>query len=129
VFVLCTLNYYHTSCGTVLILPYHTTLYHTIPYHTIPYHTIPHHVHHTIPHHTIPDHTTLYHTKPKRNLIILYYIVKSHSKVPVSMASKDILSSSSCVGADTLLKLLGNYCRSKDIKTSITVGVVGNLQQ
>ncbi|KXJ13499.1 guanine nucleotide-binding protein-like 3 homolog [Exaiptasia diaphana] len=49
----------------------------------------------------------------------------SHSKVSINMANKDILSSSSCVGADTLLKLLGNYCRNKDIKTSITVGVVG----
>jgi len=29
------------------------------------------------------------------------------------------------VGADTLLALLGNYCRNKDIKTSIRVGVVG----
>ncbi|EDO46882.1 predicted protein, partial [Nematostella vectensis] len=49
----------------------------------------------------------------------------SHSKVPVSLAGKDVLSSSSCLGAETLLKLLGNYCRNKDIKTSITVGVVG----
>ena len=30
-----------------------------------------------------------------------------------------------CVGADTLLQLLKNYSRNKDIKTSITVGVVG----
>ncbi|XP_031553946.1 guanine nucleotide-binding protein-like 3 homolog [Actinia tenebrosa] len=49
----------------------------------------------------------------------------SHSKIPVALANKDVLSSSSCVGADTLLKLLGNYCRNKDIKTAITVGVVG----
>ncbi|KAI5715344.1 hypothetical protein M8J77_014467 [Diaphorina citri] len=32
---------------------------------------------------------------------------------------------SSCVGAELLMLLLGNYTRNKDIKTSITVGVVG----
>lgn len=32
---------------------------------------------------------------------------------------------SKCVGADLVMKLLGNYCRNKDIKTSIRVGVVG----
>lgn len=52
-------------------------------------------------------------------------LLQSHSKIPVALANKDILSSSSCVGADTLLKLLGNYCRNKDIKTAITVGIVG----
>jgi len=35
------------------------------------------------------------------------------------------LKTSKCVGADTLMALLGNYCRNKDIKTSIRVGVVG----
>lgn len=30
-----------------------------------------------------------------------------------------------CLGADTLLQLLKNYARNKDIKTAITVGVVG----
>jgi len=35
------------------------------------------------------------------------------------------ITTSKCVGADTLLALLGNYCRNKDIKTSIRVGVVG----
>nr|CDJ80154.1 GNL3L Grn1 putative GTPase and GTP-binding protein domain containing protein [Haemonchus contortus] len=34
-------------------------------------------------------------------------------------------SSSKCIGADLVMKLLGNYCRNKDIKTSIRVGVVG----
>ena len=47
------------------------------------------------------------------------------SKVSASLASVDLLSSSACIGADTLLKLLGNYCRNKDIKTAITVGIVG----
>ncbi|CAI4231373.1 unnamed protein product [Auanema sp. JU1783] len=32
---------------------------------------------------------------------------------------------SKCIGADLVMKLLGNYCRNKDIKTSIRVGVVG----
>ncbi|KAK6102824.1 50S ribosome-binding GTPase family protein [Brugia pahangi] len=32
---------------------------------------------------------------------------------------------SKCVGADLVMKLLLNYCRNKDIKTSIRVGVVG----
>lgn len=34
-------------------------------------------------------------------------------------------NTSECLGADTLVQLLKNYCRSKDIKTAITVGVVG----
>ncbi|CAI5470590.1 unnamed protein product [Closterium sp. Yama58-4] len=32
---------------------------------------------------------------------------------------------SECFGADTLIQLLKNYCRNKDIKTAIRVGVVG----
>merc|ERR1712152_25753 len=35
------------------------------------------------------------------------------------------IHTSKCVGADTVMALLGNYCRNKDIKTSIRVGVVG----
>ncbi|KAK5974433.1 Ferrous iron transporter B, partial [Trichostrongylus colubriformis] len=34
-------------------------------------------------------------------------------------------TSSRCIGADLVMKLLGNYCRNKDIKTSIRVGIVG----
>jgi len=49
----------------------------------------------------------------------------SRSKVDVSHASAGLLSSSECLGADTLMKLLKNYCRNNQIKTSITVGVVG----
>uniref|UniRef100_A0A183BUA0 CP-type G domain-containing protein n=1 Tax=Globodera pallida TaxID=36090 RepID=A0A183BUA0_GLOPA len=33
--------------------------------------------------------------------------------------------SAKCIGADLVMKLLGNYCRNKDIKTSIRVGIVG----
>ena len=52
-------------------------------------------------------------------------LVQSQSKVSVARASEDLRQSSSCLGADMLMKLLGNYCRNRDIKTSITVGVVG----
>ncbi|XP_036414986.1 guanine nucleotide-binding protein-like 3-like protein [Colossoma macropomum] len=47
------------------------------------------------------------------------------SHVPVTQATPELLGSSACVGAECLMKLLGNYCRSQDIKTTITVGVVG----
>ena len=35
------------------------------------------------------------------------------------------LSSNKCVGSEALLQLLKNYARSLDVKTSITVGIVG----
>ncbi|XP_035457750.2 guanine nucleotide-binding protein-like 3 homolog [Spodoptera frugiperda] len=35
------------------------------------------------------------------------------------------MKGSACVGAELIMSLLGNYCRNKGIKTSITVGVVG----
>ncbi|XP_038638302.1 guanine nucleotide-binding protein-like 3-like protein [Scyliorhinus canicula] len=47
------------------------------------------------------------------------------SKVSVERAGADLLQSSACVGADNLMRLLGSYCRSRDLKTAITVGVVG----
>ncbi|XP_064160403.1 guanine nucleotide-binding protein-like 3-like protein [Anguilla rostrata] len=47
------------------------------------------------------------------------------SSVPVAQATSELLGSSACVGAELLMKLLGNYCRNLDIKTTITVGVVG----
>ncbi|XP_060563645.1 guanine nucleotide-binding protein-like 3 homolog [Ruditapes philippinarum] len=46
-------------------------------------------------------------------------------KLEFQKANEDLIKTSSCLGADTLMKLLGNYCRSKDIKTVIRVGVVG----
>ncbi|XP_071810057.1 guanine nucleotide-binding protein-like 3 homolog [Asterias amurensis] len=49
----------------------------------------------------------------------------SQSKVPVTLSTKDLLQSSRCLGAETLMKLLNNYCRSADIKTAVTVGIVG----
>ncbi|KAG8447830.1 hypothetical protein GDO86_015076, partial [Hymenochirus boettgeri] len=47
------------------------------------------------------------------------------SRVPVKQASEDLLNSGACIGAESLMKLLGNYWRNQDIKTSISVGVVG----
>lgn len=32
-----------------------------------------------------------------------------------------------CIGADLVMSLLSNYCRNKDIKTSVRVGIVGKL--
>ncbi|KAF4518725.1 hypothetical protein B566_EDAN005177 [Ephemera danica] len=45
-------------------------------------------------------------------------------KMSASLSQAE-LEGSPCVGAELLLSLLGNYCRNKDIKTSIVVGVVG----
>jgi nuclear GTP-binding protein len=36
-----------------------------------------------------------------------------------------LLAGSECLGADNLIKLLKNYSRNLNIKTSITVGIVG----
>ncbi|KAL4227166.1 Guanine nucleotide-binding protein-like 3 [Mactra antiquata] len=46
-------------------------------------------------------------------------------KLDFMQANEDLIKTSSCLGADTLMTLLGNYCRNKDIKTVIRVGVVG----
>ncbi|CAI2164542.1 3340_t:CDS:2 [Funneliformis geosporum] len=49
-----------------------------------------------------------------------------HSSSSVSTASDNIIKhSNECLGADTLITLLKNYSRSLNIKTSITVGVIG----
>ncbi|KAF9433107.1 Guanine nucleotide-binding protein-like 3 [Entomortierella beljakovae] len=47
------------------------------------------------------------------------------SSVSADMATEDMLTSSECLGADQLIKLLKNYCRNANIKTAITVGVIG----
>jgi len=49
----------------------------------------------------------------------------AQTKVSVSKASEDLLKTSNCIGAGTLLKLLGNYCRNNGVKSTITVGIVG----
>jgi nuclear GTP-binding protein len=47
---------------------------------------------------------------------------KSRSKAD---KPSNLLQTSDCLGAETLIKLLKNYSRSHDIKKSITVGVIG----
>ena len=48
-----------------------------------------------------------------------------HMKVDINKASESQMKSKECLGADVLLKLLKNYARNRDIKTAITVGVIG----
>ncbi|CAG8551323.1 2151_t:CDS:2 [Diversispora eburnea] len=55
-------------------------------------------------------------TQKQRNNLGHHAITKVHD---------NIASSSECFGASTLVKLLKNYSRNRDIKTSITVGIVG----
>lgn len=40
-------------------------------------------------------------------------------------ATESMLKSSKCIGANHLMKILGNYCRNSGIRTAINVGVVG----
>lgn len=49
------------------------------------------------------------------------------SSVKTGFATEALLGSSESLGSDALVKLLKNYCRNLNIKTSITVGVVGTL--
>jgi nuclear GTP-binding protein len=48
-----------------------------------------------------------------------------HMKVDLSKVSESQMKSKECLGADVLLKLLKNYARNRDIKTAISVGVIG----
>jgi len=50
---------------------------------------------------------------------------KSQKKFALSSGPASLMKSSVCLGAEALMKLLGNYCRNINVKTSITVGVVG----
>lgn len=49
----------------------------------------------------------------------------SQSKTAAIHISESLQSSSRCVGASYLMKVLGNYCRNEKIQTFIKVGVVG----
>jgi len=49
----------------------------------------------------------------------------ARSKISFTSASDQLLQSAQCLGAEELMKLLGNYSRSLDVKTAIRVGVVG----
>merc|ERR1712000_511417 len=50
---------------------------------------------------------------------------RKNSAVSTSHASQKRLKSAECLGADTLVQLLKNYSRNNDIKTMITVGIIG----
>ncbi|KAJ8534588.1 hypothetical protein K7X08_016316 [Anisodus acutangulus] len=47
------------------------------------------------------------------------------SKTKTKTKTSNLLQTSDCLGAETLIKLLKNYSRSHEIKKSITVGVIG----
>ncbi len=65
-------------------------------------------------------------TSPLASLTNGFRLSQTHINVPIKDLDEATLSSTSkCVGAESLLKLLSNYSRHKDIKTSIIVGVVG----
>lgn len=49
----------------------------------------------------------------------------SQSKLKIKPSTTDQLQTSKSVGSDTLMALLANYCRNKDVKTAIRVGVIG----
>jgi len=55
----------------------------------------------------------------KRNIGRNKTFLKTMSK------NKDTTLTSKCIGAEALLGLLKNYCRSLNLKTSITVGLIG----
>ena len=51
-----------------------------------------------------------------------------HVKASLKACDEHLLKSSNkCIGAPTLMNLLSNYCRKNDIKTTITVGIVGKF--
>lgn len=44
----------------------------------------------------------------------------------IRKANASVLSSNICLGADSVLQLLKNYCRTDSgVRTSITVGIIG----
>ena len=54
---------------------------------------------------------------------------QSQRKMQLSSLSDSLAKSSHCLGADVLMKLLANYCRNDQMRTSIRVGVVGKLTE
>ncbi|UXI20471.1 potassium voltage-gated channel subfamily H member 7 [Sarcoptes scabiei] len=49
----------------------------------------------------------------------------SSSKVNVLVSSDDLLKSSRCLGIDVLMKVLNKNCHSCNVKTSMTIGIIG----
>eukprot|EP01080_Neovahlkampfia_damariscottae_P001209 gene1209-11299_t len=52
-------------------------------------------------------------------------ISRSKDLGPAENAPMELIKNEGCLGADSLIKLLKNYCRSEDIKRNITVGIIG----
>lgn len=50
---------------------------------------------------------------------------RGRGQAKISALAATSLNTSECLGAENLLSLLKNYCRNKDLKTSIAVGVIG----
>ena len=48
--------------------------------------------------------------------------------MPVDLVEDNLMQSSVCLGADTLVKLLNNYTRVNDVKQTITVGIIGKAR-
>ena len=64
----------------------------------------------------------------RREFPTLAFKASTQAQRKLSHATASIASlhtTSQCVGAEAILQLLKNYCRSMDMKTSITVGIVG----
>jgi len=51
--------------------------------------------------------------------------ISQNNKISLDVANQKLFNSSQCLGADTLLQLLKNYCRNLNLKTAITVGIIG----
>jgi nuclear GTP-binding protein len=57
-----------------------------------------------------------------------YSFLFSFFLLSLSASSSGLLQDTSeCLGADSLIQLLKNYSRSLNMKTSITVGIIGTL--
>lgn len=51
--------------------------------------------------------------------------ISQNNRISFDVANSNLFQSNECLGADTLLQLLKNYCRNLNLKTSITVGIIG----
>lgn len=51
--------------------------------------------------------------------------LQKQSRLPAATAPEEVLAGGACVGADCLLRVLGSYSRCGGVKSTLTVGVVG----